>query len=320
MRPMIEVEGLRKRYGPGEVLCGVDLSVRAGSIFCLLGPNGAGKTTMVRIMATLAEPSGGHVRINGFDVQQQRSAVRKHIGVTGQYATLDDVLTGEENLFMLCRLARLRRSDAKRRTDELLEQFDLTAAAHKRVATYSGGMRRRLDLAASLVRTPAVLFLDEPTTGLDPRSRQVMWSETRRLVDSGMTVFLTTQYLEEADALADHIAVLHKGTLVAEGTSAELKRDIGDHQLRVTLSSPVDFANAQREWGGQAMSCDVAARTIALPTDGSAAHVRDLLNKLDPTNSTIASFEVVTPTLDDVFMSLTGTVANTGEIQESAHV
>ncbi|HEX5899775.1 MAG TPA: ATP-binding cassette domain-containing protein [Solirubrobacteraceae bacterium] len=217
----VEAAGLMKSYGDVKVLDGVDLRVRRGSVFALLGPNGAGKTTTVRILCTLAAADGGRARVAGHDVVAARHHVRRSISLTGQYAALDEVQTGEENLRMMGRLAGLPRGDARRRAGELLERFDLVEAGRRRVATYSGGMRRRLDLAASLVARPAVLFLDEPTTGLDPRSRQAMWAVIADLVDGGVTVFLTTQYLEEADRLADRVAVLDGGRVVAEGTSFE---------------------------------------------------------------------------------------------------
>jgi ABC-2 type transport system ATP-binding protein len=222
--PAVEAVGLEKSYGDVKVLDGVDLRVARGSVFSLLGPNGAGKTTTVKILSTLIAADGGRASVAGFDVMSERRAVRRSISLTGQYAAVDELQTGAENLYMMGRLAGLSRRDARRRAAELLERFDLVAAGGRRVGTYSGGMRRRLDLACSLVGRPAVLFLDEPTTGLDPRSRQAMWEVIGELLADGVTVFLTTQYLEEADRLADRIAVLDRGRIVAEGTAAELKR------------------------------------------------------------------------------------------------
>jgi ABC-2 type transport system ATP-binding protein len=226
--PAIEAIGIAKSYGALQVLDGVDLRVERGSVFSLLGPNGAGKTTMVRILSTLLRPDAGSARVAGFDVVADQRAVRQAISLTGQYAAVDELQTGEENLRMIGRLAGLGRAAARARAHELLTRFDLTDAARRRVVTYSGGMRRRLDLAASLVTNPSVLFLDEPTTGLDPRSRIVMWDVITGLVDAGATVFLTTQYLEEADRLADRVALLDAGRVVAEGTPAELKRQTAE--------------------------------------------------------------------------------------------
>jgi ABC-2 type transport system ATP-binding protein len=230
-RPMIEASGLEKSYGAVRVLTGVDLRVEGGSVFALLGPNGAGKTTTVRILSTLTRPDAGWARVAGFDVERDRRQVRRSISLTGQYAAVDDLQTGEENLRMIARLCGLSPARARRRAGELLERFDLVEAGRRRVGTWSGGMRRRLDLAASLVGSPAVIFLDEPTTGLDPRSRQAMWQVITGLVGDGVTVFLTTQYLEEADQLADRVAVMDGGRLVAEGTPAELKARVGGSTL-----------------------------------------------------------------------------------------
>jgi ABC-2 type transport system ATP-binding protein len=228
---MIEVHGLRKSYGDHLVLDGVDLEVAEGTIYALLGPNGAGKTTIVHILSTLIRPDGGEVRVAGHDVAGEPSAVRAAIGVTGQFSAVDNLLTGEENLVLMADLNHLGRTEGRRRTAELLERFDLTDAADKPAATYSGGMRRRLDLAMTLIGDPRLIFLDEPTAGLDPRSRRMMWELIRDLVDGGVTVFLTTQYLEEADRLADRIALLDHGRIVAEGTAAELKRQVDAHDL-----------------------------------------------------------------------------------------
>jgi ABC-2 type transport system ATP-binding protein len=308
----VEAAGLMKSYGDVKVLDGVDLRVRRGSVFALLGPNGAGKTTIVRILCTLAAADGGRARVAGHDVVAARRRVRRSISLTGQYAALDEVQTGEENLRMMGRLAGLPRRDARRRAGELLERFDLVEAGRRRVATYSGGMRRRLDLAASLVARPAVLFLDEPTTGLDPRSRQAMWAVIAELVDGGVTVFLTTQYLEEADRLADRIAVIDGGRVVAEGTSFELKERVGGQRLDLTLAGARAYEAVAALLGGQAIHRDSGRLTLGVATDGSAAHARALLDAVDPERTAVASFAIHSATLDDVFLALTGHAAARG--------
>jgi len=281
----VEAIALEKSYGTVRVLDGVDIRMPRGSVLALLGPNGAGKTTMVRILSTLIRADGGAARVAGFDVTSERDQVRRRISVTGQYAAVDDLQTGEENLLMVGRLRGLDRARARRRADELLKRFDLSDAARRRVSTYSGGMRRRLDLAVSLVTEPAVLFLDEPTTGLDPRSRHGVWQAVGELAQRGVSVFLTTQYLEEADRLADQIVVIDHGRVVAQGTAAELKGRVAEQRLIVTFADD--------------------ARTIAVGTDGTAAHVRALLDELDPSRSLISEFTVRNATLDDVFLELT---------------
>jgi ABC-2 type transport system ATP-binding protein len=302
----IEASGLVKSYRDVRVLAGVDLRVAIGSVFALLGPNGAGKTTTVRILATLTEADAGQASVAGFDVRRDRSAVRRRISLTGQFAALDEGQTGEENLRMMGRLARLSRAAARRRAAELIGQFELTAAARRRVGTYSGGMRRRLDLAASLVGHPSVIFLDEPSTGLDPQSRLTMWQVIAGLAASGVTVFLTTQYLEEADRLAGRIAVLDAGRLIAEGTGDQLKQRIAARRLDVTCPGLAAFDRVSRHFGEQAVHLDRASLTVGVPTDGSAAQVRALLDAADPGRGLIASFAVRGATLDDVFLTLTG--------------
>jgi ABC-2 type transport system ATP-binding protein len=310
----IHASGLAKSYGDVRVLDGLDLRVPSGSVFALLGPNGAGKTTTVRILATLSRPDGGRARVAGFDVVRDQHRLRRAISLTGQFAALDEAQTGEENLRMMGALARLSRGAARQRAAELLEQFDLTGAARRRVSTYSGGMRRRLDLAASLVGHPSVIFLDEPSTGLDPASRQTMWQVIASLAASGVTVFLTTQYLEEADRLADLIAVLDGGRLVAEGTAAELKQRIGTQRLDLTCVSADAWAQVARRCGDGATHLDQGTLTVGVPTDGSAAQVRALLDAADPDRSLVASFAVRGATLDDVFLTLTG------HAKETTHV
>jgi ABC-2 type transport system ATP-binding protein len=302
----VEVRGLVKSYARVPVLHGVSLQVPSGSVFALLGPNGAGKTTMVRILATLLEADGGEARVAGYDVRRERSAVRKRISLTGQYVAVDDLQTGEENLRTIGGLAGLGGRASRRRADELLERFGLTDAGTRRVGTYSGGMRRRLDLAASLVTQPEVLFLDEPTTGLDPASRLELGNVVGELVGSGVTVFLTTQYLEEADRLADRIAVLDAGRIVAEGTADELKRGVAEDRLQLRLHPHAPFAAVLERLNGRVLDTNAAAGTLSLRTDGSAPDVRALLNELDPDGTAVAEFAIQKATLDDVFLTLTG--------------
>ena len=301
----IEAAGLTKTYGSTKVLDGAALRVAPGSVFSLLGPNGAGKTTMVRILSTLLRPDAGRARVAGFDIIRDRHQVRRSISLTGQYAALDGLLTGAENLRMMARLSGLRGAAAGRRADELLARFGLTEAGRRRVATYSGGMRRRLDLAASLVGHPAVIFLDEPTTGLDLPSRQVMWQVIEDLAGSGVTVFLTAQYLEEADRLAGRVAVLDAGRIVAEGTTAELKDRVAGQRLDLTLAGPGAFAEAERRLGDRATHRDPSALTLGVPTDGTAPAVRALLDEIDPERALVGAFAVRATTLDDVFLALT---------------
>jgi ABC-2 type transport system ATP-binding protein len=302
----IRASGLAKSYGGVRVLGGIDLDVPRGSVFALLGPNGAGKTTTVRILATLSRADAGRARVAGFDVVRDRRQVRRRISLTGQFAALDAAQTGAENLRMIARLAGLPRAAAGRRAAELLEQFELTGAGKRRVGTYSGGMRRRLDLAASLAGHPSVIFLDEPTTGLDPQSRLTTWRAIAGLAADGVTVFLTTQYLEEADRLADQIAVLNGGLVVAAGTAAELKRRVAAQRLDLTCSTAGAYEQVSQSLADRVVHLDPAARTVGVATDGRAAHVRALLDQADPGRDLVASFAVRGATLDDVFFALTG--------------
>jgi ABC-2 type transport system ATP-binding protein len=304
-QPAVEAIGLKKRYGTTPVLSGVDLRMPRGSVLALLGPNGAGKTTTVRILSTLIRADAGRAAVAGFDVAGDRERVREQISVTGQYAAVDELQTGEENLLMIGRLRGLGRARARRRAGELLERFELLDAGRRRVATYSGGMRRRLDLAMSLVTEPAVLFLDEPTTGLDPRSRLGLWAVVGELAQRGVSVFLTTQYLEEADRLADQIVVLDHGRVVARGTADDLKRRIAEQRLTLTLVDRDGFRRTVDALGDRALAVEPEALSIALGTDGTAAHVRALLDELDPDHTLIAEFGVRNATLDDVFLELT---------------
>ncbi len=300
----VSVRGLRKSFGDHVVLDGVDLAVPAGRVYALLGPNGAGKTTLVRVLSTLSPPDAGEVRVAGHDVVADPVAVKRAISLTGQFTAVDDLLTGAENLRMLGRLHGLGARAARARADDLLAVFDLADAAGGRVAAYSGGMRRRLDLALSLVVRPEVLFLDEPSTGLDPRSRQALWRIVEDLRDDGTTVLLTTQYLEEADALADRVGVIAGGRLVAEGTADELKAAVGVEVVELTFPSAASFAAARARL--PAAESDAAARHLRVPTDGSAAHVRGLLDDLAAAGAGEARVGVRRPSLDDVFLTLTG--------------
>jgi ABC-2 type transport system ATP-binding protein len=306
-QPAISITGLRKAYGDKVVLDGVDLTVAGGSIFALLGPNGAGKTTMVHILSTLVRPDGGAIRVAGHDPISEAGAVRAVIGMTGQFSAVDKLLTGEENLLLMADLHHLDRRAGRRRAAELLERFDLAEAARKMAATYSGGMQRRLDLAMTLVGEPQVIFLDEPTTGLDPRSRRDMWQNIRTLVAGGVTVFLTTQYLDEADHLADRIALLDRGTLVAEGTPDELKRRIPGGHIRLQFADAGELDLAARVLGEVAR--DDAALTLQVPHDGSVHSLRGLLARLDDSSIEVENLTVHTPDLDDVFFALTDKAA-----------
>jgi ABC-2 type transport system ATP-binding protein len=300
----IAVRGLRKSFKDKLVLDGLDLDIKEGTVFALLGPNGAGKTTMVRILSTLIRPDMGQAWIAGHDLATEPDAVRAAIGVTGQFAAVDGLLTGFENLVLMGKLHHLGKREARQRATELLEKFDLVEAAGTSLATYSGGMRRRLDLAMTLIGRPRIIFLDEPTTGLDPRSRRTMWQIIRDLVaQDGVTIFLTTQYLEEADQLASQIAVLDQGRLVAEGTPAELKQLIpGGHvSLRFTDVAELDLAAAALA----AISRDEEELTIQVPGDGSVRSLRSLLDLLAQANLEPAELTVHTPDLDDVFLALT---------------
>ena len=303
---MIETHGLRKAFGDHVVLDGIDLAVEAGTVFALLGPNGAGKTTTVHILSTLIRPDRGQVKVAGHDPARAPDAVRAAIGVTGQFSAVDNLLTGQENLILMANLHHLPRAEGRKRATDLLERFDLVDAAQKLPLTYSGGMRRRLDLAMTLVGDPRVIFLDEPTTGLDPRSRHTMWQIIRDLVTGGVTILLTTQYLEEADQLANRIAVLDQGHLVAEGTPDELKRRIPGGHIRLQFADAWGLASAARTLGEGAR--DEEALTLQVPTDGSVRSVKSVLDRLDQEGNAVegAGVSVHTPDLDDVFFALTG--------------
>jgi ABC-2 type transport system ATP-binding protein len=303
VRPAIRAVGLRKSYGTQVVLDGIDLQVAEGTVFALLGPNGAGKTTTVQILSTLITADGGEVRIAGHDVASEPGAVRAVIGVTGQFSAVDRLFTGEENLQLMADLRHLGQREGRRRVDELLQRFDLVDAARKPVATYSGGMRRRLDLAMTLVGDPRIIFLDEPTAGLDPRSRRGMWQTIQSLVAGGVTIFLTTQYLEEADRLAHRIGVLDRGVLVAEGTPDELKRLVPGAHIQLSFTDAVELERAARAFDGS--SRDDESMTLQLPSDGGIGSLRALLDKLEAESIVVGAFSLQTPDLDDVFLSLT---------------
>ncbi|MGI5244545.1 ATP-binding cassette domain-containing protein [Dactylosporangium sp. CA-139066] len=303
----IAVSGLRKRYGDKIVLDGIDLDVPEGAIFALLGPNGAGKTTMVHILATLLPADGGSARVAGHDVATQGAAVRAAIGVTGQFSAVDNLLTGEENLLLMADLHHLGRREGRRRAAGLLERFELTDAARRTPATYSGGMKRRLDLAMTLVGDPRVIFLDEPTTGLDPRSRRTVWQIVRGLAADGVTIFLTTQYLDEADQLAGRVAVLDRGGIVAEGAPDDLKRRVPGGHVRLLFAAPAALSAAAALLPAAAR--DDEALTLRVPCDGTPADLRDLLNRLGTGGVEPAALTVHTPDLDDVFFALTGHLA-----------
>ena len=302
--PAVEAVGVRKSFGDYEVLRGLDLTVPRGIVFSLLGPNGAGKTTTVRIFSTLSRADGGSVRVAGFDVRADQQQVRRRISLTGQYAAVDVAQTGAENLQMVGELAGLRRREARRRADELLEQFDLTDAAGRRAGTYSGGMRRRLDLAAGLVGRPELVFLDEPTTGLDLPARQAMWQVIGDLAGSGVTIFLTTQYLEEADRLADRVAVLNDGGIVADGSPHVLKQQVRGRRLELSFADGPAFDSALRRLSLRALGSDPAALTITVATDGDAGRVRALLDEIDPDREGVRTFAVHDTSLDAVFLTL----------------
>jgi ABC-2 type transport system ATP-binding protein len=302
--PAITAVDVRKSFGDNVVLDGLELAVEQGSVFALLGPNGAGKTTMVRILATLLEADHGTIRVAGHDVGREADAVRDAIGVTGQFSAVDDLLTGRENLALMADLHHLARAPARERIDQLLERFELADAADRIAMRYSGGMRRRLDLAMTLIGAPEVIFLDEPTAGLDPRSRRTVWEIVESLVDDGTTVFLTTQYLEEADKLADRVAILDRGRLVAQGTAQELKQRVPGGRIDLRFAD----AGAQLVAAGalQMPLPDQDSPSLQIPTDGNVATLRRVLRDLDEVDVDVADLAIHTPDLDDVFFALTG--------------
>jgi ABC-2 type transport system ATP-binding protein len=303
---VIKVDGLTKSYGTNNVLKGIDLKVERGTMLALLGPNGAGKTTTVRILSTLLGFDGGKVSVGGHDVKTEPDKVRSSIGLTGQSAAIDELLTGRENLVMMGRLYRLTSRSAKARAQELLEEFSLVDAADRPAKTYSGGMRRRLDLAVSLIATPPIIFLDEPTTGLDPRSRIAMWDIIKRLMEQGTTILLTTQYLEEADQLADRIVVIDGGKVIAEGTANELKGKVGNDRLELTFKDAKTLTEATDALGKAVIDSNEKDRTLTVVIKDTNRDVKDTLELLAKKNLVIKSMAIHKPTLDDVFLSLTG--------------
>jgi ABC-2 type transport system ATP-binding protein len=318
-RPAILAEGLHKYYGKTHALDGLDLVAEEGSVLGMLGPNGAGKTTAVRILTTLLRPDAGHAEVGGLDVVKQADQLRARIGLTGQYAAVDENLTGYENLKMFGQLYHLSGQVAKQRASELLERFDLVEAARRTVKTYSGGMRRRLDLAASLIMSPPVLFLDEPTTGLDPRGRLAMWEVISNLVADGTTVLLTTQYLEEADQLAQQIVVVDHGRVIARGTSDELKAQVGGERLELTVASANDLQaaiQAVQAYSSGELQIDTARRHVAVPVTNGAQQLAAVIRDLDNAQVALEDLALRRPTLDDVFLSLTGHEAESVEATE----
>ena len=312
----IVTEGLRRHFGPIKAVDGVDLAAPAGTVLGLLGPNGAGKTTIVRILTTLLDPDGGSARVAGYDVVRDAEALRSVIGLAGQYAAVDENLTGRENLDLVGRLYHLGKGEARRRADEMLERFELTDAANRTVKTYSGGMRRRLDLGASLVGRPQVLFLDEPTTGLDPRSRFGLWDVIRELVNDGTTLLLTTQYLEEADRLADHIAVIDGGRVIAEGTTDELKSRVGGDLLALRVadrSRVAEAAAAIADLGSGAPQVVAESGEVSLPVREGASVLAEVVRRLDAAGLVISDLALGRPSLDDVFLALTGHVTEAAD-------
>ena len=314
---IVSVKGLRKSFKNLTVLDGIDFNIKKGTILALLGPNGAGKTTTIHILSTLLLPDNGIARISGFDVVKEVDKVRGLIGLTGQYAALDEYLTGRENLQMIGRLYRLSHQDIKQRTKELLELFDLVDAANRAVKTYSGGMHRRLDLAVSLIASPPIIFLDEPTTGLDPRSRLIMWDIIKQLAESGTTILLTTQDMDEADHLASRIVVLNGGKIIAEGTSDELKQQVGSERLEITFINTSYFEKAKEIIQVEKFHADNKTRTISFVTTGGVHQLRQVLSQLEEENIEVENVSFHGPTLDDVFLILTGHSTEHSNIEEN---
>lgn len=313
----VQVKDLKKSFGSVKVLKGITFAVKRGTILAVLGPNGAGKTTMVRILSTLLKPEGGTAAINGHDIMTDPAGVRASIGLTGQYAAVDEYLTGEENLALMGRLYRLSLADTRRRAQELLTLFDLQEASKRPVKTYSGGMRRKLDLAMSMVASPPIIFLDEPTTGLDPRSRITMWDTIKLLAKSGVTILLTTQYMDEADHLADNIVVIDGGKVIAQGSPNELKAKIGSDRLEFTIGQKSSFEKAKQAVDGDSLKVDSERRVLSIASAGGISTLRGALDRLEKAKIDVEGISLHRPTLDDVFLSLTGHAATQEEKEEA---
>lgn len=313
----ILVKNLKKSFGDLKVLKDVNFKVKRGTILAVLGPNGAGKTTTIRILSTLLQQDGGEAWVNGYDVVKQPGSVRESIGLTGQFAAVDEYLTGEENLHMIGRLYRLSHAEVKSRTKELLKQFDLVEAGKRPVKNYSGGMKRRIDLAMSLIAKPPVIFLDEPTTGLDPRSRMTMWDMIKKLVENGTSILLTTQYMEEADQLADYIVVIDNGKVIAEGDADSLKRKVGSDHLDLTISKDSSIEEAQKVMKGEKVQIDADSRVLSIATKSGVNKLKAVLTTLEDANIVVDSVSLRRPTLDDVFLTLTGHGASTESDQKT---
>ena len=314
----VVVKDLKKSFKNLHVLRGISFSVPKGTVLAILGPNGAGKTTTVRILSTLLAPDGGMAMVNGFDVQKHPKQVRSNIGLTGQFAAVDEYLTGEENLHMLGRLYRMSHGAIKERSKALLEKFDLVDAANRSVKNYSGGMKRRIDLAMSLIASPPVIFLDEPTTGLDPRSRLAMWEMIRQLKTEGTSILLTTQYMDEADQLADNIVVIDNGMVIAEGTADELKARVGSDRVELKLAKAYDMEKACSILDGEAVHADSGRRIISITTQGGVARLKEILQRFELAGLDLENVSLNRPTLDDVFLALTGHAA-TEETEADQH-
>ena len=309
----IEIENLKKSFKKLAVLKGVNLTVKPGEVFTLLGPNGAGKTTIIRILSTLLKPDSGKVIVNGYNLKTQPQEIRQSIGLTGQYTAVDEYLTGLENLEMMGRLYHLSRSEIKQRVPILLEQFDLMEAARRPVKNYSGGMRRKLDLAAGLIASPPIVFLDEPTSSLDPRSRLAVWEIIKNLVSEGITVFLTTQHLEEADTLADRVAVINGGRIIADDTPERLKNLVGKERLELVFKTSEDFARALTIIKGSELYHDQKTNTVSLAVERGVIDIQEILNRMEKARIQVETLTLRKPTLDDVFMHFTGRKAEEGE-------
>jgi ABC-2 type transport system ATP-binding protein len=317
VKDTIVVRNLQKSYGKLKVLKGISFSVKHGTILALLGPNGAGKTTTIKILSTLLRADKGSAKINGYDIVSDSADVRANIGLTGQYAAVDEYLSGKENLELVGRLYRLSRNDAGNRAKELLKQFDLVEASNRTVKTYSGGMKRRLDLAMSLIASPPVIFLDEPTTGLDPRSRMMMWGMIKKLVKGGTTILLTTQYMEEADHLADEIIVLDDGKIIAQGTADSLKAKVGADHLQFTIAARSSFAAATKALASENPEVDKDRRVLSIAITGGVSKLKEVLQKLEKAKIEVEGVSLSRPTLDDVFLSLTGHSASQDNPEET---